>query len=97
MGVCSKQVYSFQGATIFVVPGNFTLRYSGQGQQMTATLTDLMVASSLGSCRNSNSWRLGLLAGVAAKSWTSTRCPDRLRCCAKNRPADSSTIYVSGL
>src|ERR1700745_4254293 len=61
------------GVNTFIPAVAAMSRYWGQGQQTTARPTSGFALNASQSEICSNSWRLGELAGVAAKSWMSTR------------------------
>src|SRR5215510_55533 len=85
------------GVNTLVPAAGDNSRYWGQGQRTTASLTPGLFLNSSQSEMSSNSRRLGVLAGVAAKSWTRTRYPRYLSRCARYSPAASSVMYVPGL
>src|SRR6185295_8314127 len=73
IGVQRLTIHKCHGVNTLVPAVAAKSRYWGQGQQITASPTPGLVLNSSQSEIRSNSWRLGELAGVAAKSWMRTR------------------------
>src|SRR5262249_2196297 len=73
IGVHRISTHNCHGVKSLVPAEEAKSRYWGQGQQITASFTPGLFLNSSQLEISPNSWRLGALAGVAAKSWTRTR------------------------